>query len=120
MISTLRHQLAILIVACFPPILSRYIQPERDTPFQVSHSTRVRGRSGESLAAKDKEETMTEIEANLVTEQPVAEPEAPAPTELQVPPQSAEPLAEQAAAEQAAESPAEQSAAPTTDDAPTS
>jgi hypothetical protein len=52
MIITLRHQLAILVVARFPPTLSRYIQAERDIPFQVSHSTRVRRRSGESLAAK--------------------------------------------------------------------
>jgi len=52
MIITLRHQLAIQIVARFPPILSRYTQPERDIPLKCSHSTRVRRRSGESLAAK--------------------------------------------------------------------
>jgi hypothetical protein len=119
MIITSRHRLAILIVARFPPRLSRYIQPERDIPIQGSHSTRA-GEEAANSSPPIKEETMTANEGNVVTEQPVAEPEAPAPTELQAAPQPAEPVAEQPPAEQAAESPAEQAAAPTSDDAPTS
>lgn len=41
MIITPRRRLAILIVARFPPRISRYIEPERDIPIQGSHSTRA-------------------------------------------------------------------------------